>query len=353
MDIARTPTPFDDTPTIPTASLLKQIIDNDTWDNNAVIVFHNGKYFGLPGTSASPTSISAVSLASLREHQQGQQAHAALTKEIKGLFETSSDSSNDDTINIRLEKPLSQFLSTHLNHLTKSALISFLEDQGYKMSRSNSPSSSSSSKELPLAATYQLFSPQQQQTLDQGLTLEIHHQTTDPELLKLTTGRLRGLMPTFTAYQITDASPDDVAFHLLSPTYASTTIPHCSEVTKGKLTYPDDQTVLSEGNYQFKAIIPGTTKELSEIISLKAIQRSHEDKSEEVSFENTKESENVNKIKGTLKAVPHAGKTLVSLELFIDLKGILLPRALPDKAVRVATKLILRNIIEQAEQENH
>ena len=72
--------------------------------------------------------------------------------------------------------------------------------------------------------------------------------------------------------------------------------------------------------------------------------------SQEVSFENTQATDNINKVRGRLHAVAHADKTLASLDLFIDLKGMLLPRLLPDQAIRVATKLILRSAIETAEE---
>lgn len=379
--ITSSPLPFRTSPDIPTASSLKEIIDNDQWDNNALIVFHDGKYFGVSGTSATPTSISQISVASSQQHQQDQSAHAVLTKEIKELFATSSSSDKSVTPDSKLDASLSHFLATHLHHLTKSSLVPFLQDQGYTtMDDTASQSSSvipattddttsqSSSlvpattdyttsespspvpDELPLATAYTSLSPLQQEELNAGKTVVVKHRTTDPELLKLAAGRLRGLMPTFTAYKLTDATSEAVADALWTPTNAANVFPLCEGTTEGVMTYPDNQTVISESTYLFKAAVPGFSRELEEHIPFRAICLSHNDNSQEVSFENTQATDNINKVKGRLQAVPHADKTLASLDLFIDLKGMLLPRFLPDKAIRVATKLILRNTIEVAEE---
>lgn len=341
--------PFRESPDIPTASLLNDIINNDQWDDNAVIVFHDGKYFGINGTSSTPTPISQISVASSQQHQQDQKTHAALTKDIKELFETSSTSGKSVTPDSNLDESLSRFLTTHLNHLTKSSLVSFLQDQGYA---TTDPATSLSASPFPadllLATAYKSLSPQQQQKLDAGETVVVKNKTTDPKLLPLATGRMRGLMPTFTAYKLSHATSEAVANALWSPTNAVAVFPHCEGSTEGVMAYPDDQTIISESNYQFKAAVPGFSKELEENIPFKAICHSHVDNSEEVAFENTQATDNINKVKGRLQAVPHANKTLASLELFIDLKGMLLPRLLPEKAIRVATKLILRNAIEVA-----
>ena len=357
MNAIDSPLPCRESPDIPTASLLKDIINDDQWDNNAVIVFHDGKYFGINGTSATPTSISQISVASSQQHQQDQKAHAALTEDIKELFETPSSSDGSFTPTSSLDASLSHFLATHLNHLTKSSLILFLQDQGYATtdqaalsSTSSFPADSAFPEDLPLAATYASLSPQQQQELDEGKTVVVKNRTTDPKLLPLATGRLRGLMPTFTAYKLTEATSEAVADALWSPTNAIAIFPHCNGVTEGAMSYPDDQTMISESNYQFKAAVPGFSKELEENIPFKAICHAHVDNSQEVSFENTQETDNINKVKGCLHAVPHADRTLVSLYLFIDLKGMVLPRLLPEQAIRVATKLILRAAIETAEE---
>ena len=357
MNAVDSPVPFRQSPDIPTASSLKDIINNDQWDDNAVIVFHDGKYCSINGTSATPTSISQISVASSQQHQQDQKAHATFTKDIKELFETSSSSDKAMTPDSSLDASLSHFLETHLKHLAKSSLVSFLQDQGYATTDQATSSSASSfspdspsPEDLPLSAAYKSLSPEQQQELDEGKTVVVKNRTTDPKLLPLATGRLRGLMPTFTAYKLTDATSEAVAEALWTPTNAANIFPHCEGSSEGVISYPDDRTVISESNYQFKAIIPGFSKELEENIPFKATCHSHDNNSQEVSFENTQATDNINKVRGRLHAVAHADKTLASLDLFIDLKGMLLPRLLPDQAIRVATKLILRSAIETAEE---
>ena len=357
MNAVESPVLFRNSSCISKASLLKEIINNNQLDENAVAVFHDGKYFGINGTSAAPTSIARISVASSQQHQENQKAHAALTEEIKELFETSSCSNGSITRDRNLDASLSRFLTTHLNHLTKSSLVSFSQDEDYATNDQATSSSASSfqpdsafPEDLPLAATYASLSPQQQQKLDEGKTVAVQNRTTDRELLQLTTRRLRGLMPTFTAYKLTEATSEAVADAFSTPINAANIFPHCEGSSEGVMSYPDDQTMISELNYQFKAAVLGFPKELEENIPFKATCRSHADKSYEVSFENTHETDNINKIKGCLHAVPHADRTLVSLDLFIDLKGMVLPRLLTEKAIRVATKLILRAAIKTAEK---
>ena len=363
MHTVDSPVPFRYSPDLPTASFLSDIINNEEWDNNALIVFHDGKYFGANGTSSTPTSIAQISVASLQQHQQDQEAHAVLTKDIKELFEPSPSSNEETTPSSSLDESLADFLETNLNHLTKSSLVSFLQDQGYATTDQATSSASSSStadlpfiptstvaSDLPLATAYKSLSPQQQRELNEGKTVVIQHQTTAPELLKLTVGRLRGLMPTFTAYKLTHVTSDAVADALWTPANAANIFPHCEGITDGVMAYPDDQTATSESVYQFKATVPGFSKALEENISFKGIYLSHHDSSQEVSFENTQPTDNINKVKGRLQATPHGDKTLASLDLFIDLKGMLLPRFLPEKAIRIATKLILKNTLEVAEE---
>lgn len=351
MNTVDSPVSFRNSPDLPTASLLKEIVDNDQWDDHAVIVFHDGKYFGLDGTSATPTSISQISVANTQEHQQDQKAYATITKEIKELFETSSDFDKNMASHNNLDASLSHFLETHLHQLTKAALVSFLQDQGYGTSHhTKSLSPSPLVEDLPLATTYQALSPEQQQKLDAGKTVVVQNKTTDPECLKLTIGRLRGLMPTFTAYQLTEAKSNAVVETFLNPLNAISIFPYCDQATEGVMNYPDEQTMILESNYQFKAAVPGISKELVENIPFRTTCRSDENNREEVSFENTQATDNLNKIKGRLQAVPHGDKTLASLDLFVDLKGVLLPRIIPDNTIRVATKLILRSALEIAEE---
>ena len=351
MNAVESPVSFRNSPDIPTGSLLKDIINNDQWDDNAVIVFHDGKYFGINGTSSTPTSISQISVASSQQHEQDQKAHTALTGDIKELFQTSLHSDKSTTPDSSLDASLSHFLTTNLKNLTKSSLVSFLQNQGYASAdHTTAASSSPFLEDLPLAPAYKSLSPEQQRELDAGKTVVVKNRTTDPELVRLATGRLRGLMPTFTAYKLTEATSNEVANALWNPTNAPYIFPYCEGSFEGMIDYLNDKTVISESTYQFKATVPGFSKELEEDIAFKGIHISHDDESQEVSFENTQATGNVNKVKGHFQAVAHADKTLASLDLFIDLKGMLLPRILPEKAIRSAAKFILRSAIALAEE---
>lgn len=352
---ASSPIPFQSSPGMLTASLLKDIIDNDQWDEHAAIVFHDGHYFGLHSPSESPTSIAEVSIASPQHHEQEQNTRAALSKEIKELFDTSSTSEPPLSIGRQLEEPLSEFLSSHSHHLTKSALLSFLEGQGYRTpNHSATPSpiplsdDSPSLEELPLSALYQTLSTQQQQELNAGKTVVVLHTTTDPELKAATHGRLRGLMPTYTAYQLASATSEAIATAFSTPLQASFIFPFCEAAEEGSLDFPDNHTIITNTVYRFKATLPGTANEVTEDIPFEITCHIHEDGSQLITFKNSESTSNINHIKGRLQATPHGEQTLVSFELSIDLKGLLLPRLFPHQAIRSAAKFIIRNTIAVA-----